>query len=110
MNSVQNVLSGVYILCWILFLTPAAWYCLLALMLLVGGRKGIQPVTWWVAGMVLSGARCSCAYGQAEATATHCLLLPLNVCSRQNYFFFRLLKAFFHVYVNKNITKLAVKC
>ena len=44
----------------------------------LGGRKGIQPVKNWVVGCwhgYLSGARCRLAYGPADATATHCLLL-----------------------------------
>ena len=43
-----------------------------------GGRKGIWPVKNWVVGCwrgYLSGARCRLAYGPADATATHCLLL-----------------------------------
>ena len=45
---------------------------------LVGSRKGIRPVKNWVVGCwrgYLSGARCRLAYGPADATATHCLLL-----------------------------------
>ena len=48
------------------------WHCWL------GGRKGIWPVKNWVMGCwhsYLSGARCRLAYGPADATATHCLLL-----------------------------------
>ena len=30
---------------------------------------------WWDAGMVVSGARCRFAYGPADATATHYLLV-----------------------------------
>jgi len=49
-----------------------------ALMLLLGGRKGIRPVknrvVWYCHGY-LSGARYRLAYGPADATATHCLLL-----------------------------------
>jgi len=44
----------------------------------LGGRKGIPPVKNRVVGYwhgYLSGARCRLAYGQADATATHCLLL-----------------------------------
>jgi len=44
----------------------------------LGGRKGIQPVKNWMVGCwrgYLSGARCRFAYGSADATATHCLLL-----------------------------------
>ena len=48
------------------------WRCWL------GFRKGIRPVKNWVVGRwhgYLSGARCRLAYGPADATATHCLLL-----------------------------------
>ena len=47
------------------------WRCWLV------GRKGIQPVKNWVVGCWhgMSGARCKLAYGPADATATHCLLL-----------------------------------
>jgi len=48
------------------------WHCWL------GGRKGIRPVKTWVVGCwrsYLSGSRCRLAYGPADATATHCLLL-----------------------------------
>ena len=51
------------------------WCCWLA------GRKGIQPVKNWVVGCwggYLSGARCRLAYGPADSTATHCLLLQWN--------------------------------
>ena len=44
----------------------------------LGGRKGIQPVKNWVVGCwhgYLSEVRCRLAYGPADATATHCLLL-----------------------------------
>ena len=44
----------------------------------LGDRKGIRPVknrvVWCCCGC-LSGARCRLAYGPADATATHCLLL-----------------------------------
>ena len=48
------------------------WHCWL------GSRKGIRPVKIWVVGCwhgYLPGARCRLAYGPADATATHCLLL-----------------------------------
>ena len=51
------------------------WHCWL------GGRKGIRPVKNWVVGFwrgYLSGVRCKLAYGPADTTATHCLLLHLN--------------------------------
>jgi len=44
----------------------------------LGGRKGIRPVRNWVVRCwrgCLSGAMCRLAYGPADATATHCLLL-----------------------------------
>jgi len=49
-----------------------------ALTLLVGRQEG-HPACKKLSGKVLvwylSGARCRLAYGPAEATATHCLLL-----------------------------------
>jgi len=39
----------------------------------LGGRKGIRVVGYWCG--CLSGARCRLAFGPADATATHCLLL-----------------------------------
>jgi len=47
-----------------------------ALMLLVGQWEG-HPASneWWDAGVVMSGLRCRFAYGPADATATHYLLL-----------------------------------
>ena len=51
------------------------WHCWL------GGRKGIQRVKNWAVGCwhsYLSGARCRLAYGPADSTATHCLLLQSN--------------------------------
>ena len=48
------------------------WCCWL------GSRKGIRPVKYWAVGCwygYLAGARCRLAYGPADATATHCLLL-----------------------------------
>ena len=53
-------------------LPSVLWHCWL------GGRKGIRPVKNWAVGCwrgYLSGARCRLAYGPADATATHCLLL-----------------------------------
>jgi len=53
-------------------LPSVLWRCWL------GGRKGIRPVKNWAVGCwrgYLSGARCRLAYGPADATATHCLLL-----------------------------------
>ena len=56
---------------WVLW-PSVLWRCWL------GGRKGIRPVKNWVVGCWhshLSGARCRLAYGPADASATHCLLL-----------------------------------
>jgi len=44
----------------------------------LGSRKGIWPLKNWVMGCwrgYPSGARCRLAYGPADATATHCLML-----------------------------------
>jgi len=49
-----------------------------ALTLLVGRQEGHPACKkqWWGTGVVnLSGARCRLAYGPADATSTHCLLL-----------------------------------
>ena len=54
------------------FYLSVLWRCWL------GGRKGIRPVKNWVVGCwhgYLYGAMCKLAYGPADATATHCLLL-----------------------------------
>jgi len=55
-----------------LTLNVYSWRCWL------GGREGIRPVKIRVVGCwhgYLSGVRCRLAYGPADATATHCLLL-----------------------------------
>ena len=61
---------------WVFVCVCVLWCCWL------GGRKGIRPVKNWVVGCwrgcYLSGARCRLAYGPADATATHCLLLQSN--------------------------------
>jgi len=52
----------------------------LCLPLLVEWHEGICPVKNWVVGCwhgYVSGSRCRFAYGPADATATHCLLLQL---------------------------------
>ena len=52
--------------------TSVLWRCWL------GGRKGIRPVKNWVVRCghgYLSGARCRLAYGPADTTVAHCLLL-----------------------------------
>jgi len=62
-------------ICETLPLPSVLWRCWL------GGRKGIRPVKNWVVRCwhgYLSGARCRLAYGPADATATHCLLLQYN--------------------------------
>ena len=54
------------------FMPSVQWRCWL------GSRKGIRPVKNWVVRCwrgYLSGARCRLAYGPADSTATHCLLL-----------------------------------
>ena len=64
-------------MCFVLNWLPSVlWRCWL------GGRKGIRPVKNRVVGCwrgYLSGTRCRLAYGPADATATHCLLLHLNL-------------------------------
>ena len=49
------------------------------LTLLVGWQEGhpaYKKLEWWGTGIVISaGVRCRLAYGPADATATHCLLL-----------------------------------
>jgi len=62
-----------------LLITGSATIAASALMLLVGRQEG-HPVCkktelWWCWCGYLSGARCRLAYGPADATATHCLLL-----------------------------------
>jgi len=55
-----------------ILLSSVHWRCWL------GGRKGIRPVKHWMVGCwrgYMSGARCWLAYGPADATATHFLLL-----------------------------------
>ena len=69
-----SFLSCFYIFCRLccFFWPSVLWRCWL------GDRKGIRPVKNWVVGCwcgYLSGARCRLAYGPADATATHCLLL-----------------------------------
>ena len=57
----------------VLLVQPSVlWRCWL------GDRKSIRPVKNWVVRCwhgYLSGARCRLAYGPADSTATHCLLL-----------------------------------
>jgi len=65
---VQNIINDIY-----KYKLPSVhWRCWL------GGRMGIRPVKNWVVGCwrgYLSGVRRRLAYGPADATATHCLLL-----------------------------------
>jgi len=37
--------------------------------------SGLQKTEWWGAGVVICLERCADAYGPADATATHCILL-----------------------------------
>ena len=69
---------------WWLHTSVNSWFVITVLMPSVlwrcwlGGRNDIQPVKRWVVGYwhgYLSGARCRFAYGPADTTATHCLLL-----------------------------------
>ena len=58
------------------FVPSVLWHCWL------GGRKGIRLVRNRVVGCwhcYLSGARCRFAYGPADATATHSLLLQQKI-------------------------------
>jgi len=65
------------------FLKHFVWLCITilafsALTLLVGCQEGHPACKNWVVGCwhgYLPGARCRLAYGPADATATHCLLL-----------------------------------
>ena len=69
LHSFRTVCFHLYVIC---DLPSVLWHCWL------GGRKGIRPVKNWVVGCwcgYLSGARCRLAYGPADATTTHCLLL-----------------------------------
>ena len=66
-TNMRQASAGIFCDC--LLQTPSVlWHCWL------GGRKGIRPVKN-LSGGVLSGARCGLAYGPADGTATHCLLL-----------------------------------
>jgi len=66
-------------------LPSVLWHCWL------GGRKDIRPVKNWAVGCwhgYLSGARCRLAYGPADSTATHYLLLRLLSKNAVNRGFF----------------------
>jgi len=60
-------------------LLSVSYFAFSALMLLVGRQEGhpaCKKSEWWGCWHgYLSGARCRLAYGPADATATHCLLL-----------------------------------
>jgi len=67
---------------WLLFSVTAFFSLLVcafsALMLLVGRQEGhlaCKKTEWGCWHGYLSGATCRLAYGPADATATHCLLL-----------------------------------
>ena len=67
-----NINWGVCMYAYMHVVPSVLWRCWL------GGRKGIQPVKNWVVRCwhgYLSAARCTLAYGPADVTATHCLLL-----------------------------------
>jgi len=67
-KTVEPIMSQLFgsILCWVCAFS--------ALTLLVEWQEG-HPACKKLSGGVLSGARCRLAYGPADATATHCLLL-----------------------------------
>ena len=96
MNYIGIVLCLIrYYLCFSLSVSLVLFSCCLLLLLYIyyvmqyvmssmlwrcwlGSWKGIWPVKNWVVGCwrgYLSGTRCRLAYGPADATATHCLLL-----------------------------------
>jgi len=71
---VTLIFIGIYIFVYILGL----YYAFSAFMPLVGQQEGHPACKKRVVGCwhgYLSGARCRLAYGSADATATHCLLL-----------------------------------
>ena len=66
---------------WFFVLLPAILCAFSALTLLVGQLEGHPACKNWVVGCWCgypSGVRCRLAYGPADATATHCLLLQWN--------------------------------
>ena len=67
------VLLTIYLVLYFAVMPSVLWRCWL------GGRKGIRPVKteWWGAGVFVcwSEVQTCSAYGPADATATHCLLL-----------------------------------
>ena len=70
---VLSLFICIFLYCFVCQYQPSVlWCCWL------GGRKGTRPVKNWVVRCwcgCLSGARCRLAYGPADVTATHCLLL-----------------------------------
>jgi len=74
-ESVEIVRLIMWVVCFLILWrsSPSVlWRCWL------GGRKGIRPDKNWVVGCwrgCLSGAMCRFAYGPADATAIHCVLL-----------------------------------
>ena len=77
-----SILYSSYDVCSCFVIAVIVLYCVLWPSVLwrcwLGGRKGIRPVKNWVVRCwrrYLSGARCRLAYGPADATAIHCLLL-----------------------------------
>ena len=75
-HNVSHQLHSLYFLLLVIVIYHTSlsvlWRCWL------GGRKGIRPVKNWVVRCwlgYLSGSRCRFAYGPADATATHYLLL-----------------------------------
>ena len=71
----QDHLMKVFVIYFLLLVPSVLWRCWMC------GRKGIRPVKNWVVGCwcgYLPGAQCRLAYGPADATATHCLVLQWN--------------------------------
>ena len=61
-----------------MILCPSVLYPFSVLTLLVGQQEGLSAFKKLIGGCwrgYLSGAMCRLAYGPADATATHCLLL-----------------------------------
>ena len=77
-QSLHYVFSWIKHMMWIRKDIQLAYFAFSALMLLVGRQERHPACKNWVVGCwhgYLSGARCRLAYGPADATATHCLLL-----------------------------------
>jgi len=81
--SKRRLIYTVAVKWWLLLLLIFQQFGLLAfsaLTLLIGQQEGhpaCKKLEWWGAGVVIcsGGTRCRLAYGPADATATHCLLL-----------------------------------